>query len=77
MTDRPLAVLADQVRGPRGWLPPSMANEEDDSVVQEVTARAGSLPSILRPARDLLASSLPGTLFFVPAWLTASLPLGV
>ncbi|MXQ90004.1 hypothetical protein E5288_WYG013937 [Bos mutus] len=28
--------LKDQVRGPRGWLPPSMANEEDDPVVQEI-----------------------------------------
>lgn len=77
MTDRPLTILADQVQGPRGWLPPSMANEEDDPVVQEVTARAGSLASILRPAKDLLASSLPGALFHVSAWLTPSLPLGV
>ena len=33
-----------------------MANEEDDPVVQEVTAGVGFLPSILRPAKDLVVT---------------------
>lgn len=49
-----------------------MANEEDDPVVQEVTAApglqagAGFLPPILMPERDPLSP--------VPAWLAPSLP---
>ncbi|XP_055265629.1 DNA-directed RNA polymerase III subunit RPC5 isoform X1 [Moschus berezovskii] len=33
---RARAPRRDRVQGPRGWLPPSMANEEDDPVVQEI-----------------------------------------
>lgn len=68
---RPLALLADRVQGPRGWLPPSMANEEDDPVIQEVTAVPHPLPG-RGPFHP--SSGQPGTcwhpLFLIPAWPT-------
>lgn len=36
--------FADRAQGLRGWLSSSMANEEDDPVVQEVTAALCPLP---------------------------------
>lgn len=63
--------LTDRVQGPHGRLPPSMANEEDDPVVQEVTAApalcraagsgTGSLPSSGRPGACCCPSPSPGT----------------
>ncbi|MBZ3870752.1 DNA-directed RNA polymerase III subunit RPC5 [Sciurus carolinensis] len=37
------AAFKDRVQGLRGWLPPSMANEEDDPVVQEYPVRPASM----------------------------------